>query len=63
MARGDEEALLIRDRENAAEIHDGDAVADVLREAKVVADEQVGEPRASCGFSIRFGTPASSWLD
>ena len=30
---------------NAAEIHDGDTIGDVLNDAQIVADEQIGQPR------------------
>ena len=43
MQRHLEQALLVGHLDDAAEIHDGDAVADVLDHGEVVGDEQVGE--------------------
>src|SRR5258708_19735450 len=42
--RAGEECLLIRDLDDLAEIHDGDAVADTLDDCEVVGDEQIGKP-------------------
>ena len=43
VVRARESAVGRRDLDHAAEIHDHDAVGDVLHHAEVVADEQVGE--------------------
>src|SRR3981081_33281 len=42
---GVEQLLRIRGLDDAAEVHHGDAVGDVFYHRKVVADEDVGEPK------------------
>src|SRR5712671_3082024 len=44
MLRAGEEGSLVGDLDDLAEIHDGDAVADVLDDGEVVGDEQIRKP-------------------
>ena len=43
MARRGEQRLRVRGLDDAAEIHHGDAVGDVLHHGEIVRDEDVGE--------------------
>src|SRR4051812_5233306 len=43
MLRIPEERMLVRELDNAPEVHDGDAMADVLDDREVVRDEEIRE--------------------